>query len=65
MFLFYYPITARKRSLGKGNVVTRVCHSVHGREGAIISRRCCPSQGLTSLAGGAVGGGGDSAKEVQ
>ena len=23
-------ITARKRSLGQGNVFTRVCHSVHG-----------------------------------
>ena len=28
-------ITARKRSLGQGNVFTRVCHSVHGGEGGL------------------------------
>ena len=27
---FTYIITARKRSLGQGNIFTPVCHSVHG-----------------------------------
>ena len=26
--MYSFPITARKRSLGHGNVFTRVCHSV-------------------------------------
>ena len=29
-------ITARKRSLGQGNIFTPVCHSVHRREGACM-----------------------------
>ena len=31
-------LTARKRSLGQGNIFTTVCHSVHGGEG-----RCIPA----------------------
>ena len=30
---FWYIITARKRSLGQGNIFTPVCHSVHGGGG--------------------------------
>ena len=41
--------TARKRSLGKGNVFTRMCHSVHGRSlygvTSCLSLVPCPFQG--------------------
>ena len=37
--------TARKRSLNQGNVFTRVCHSLHGREGVCL-------QGVVCLHGG-------------
>ena len=41
LFLF----TAHKRSLGQGNVFTRVCHSVH-RESQSLSRVLRPEGGL-------------------
>ena len=43
-------ITARKRSLGQGNIFTPVCHSVHGGGGTIPA---CIAGGISScLAGG-------------
>ena len=41
-------ITARKRSLGQGNIFTPVCHSVHGGGGGVAC-----SQGVCSGGGGA------------
>ena len=35
---FFFLFTAHKRSLGQGNVYTRVCHSVHRREGGCVSQ---------------------------
>ena len=36
--------TARKRSLGQGNIFTPVCHSVH-REGCVTGGCACPGRG--------------------
>ena len=33
--------TARKRSLGQGNIFTPVCHSVHGGGGVPVPRGAC------------------------
>ena len=41
-------ITARKRSLGQGNVFTPVCHSVHGLPRGWLGRLPSPSQSDTT-----------------
>ena len=52
-FLFRDVITARKQSLGQGNIFTPVCHSVHRGEGA-----CVVARGMCMVAPGAGGVGG-------
>ena len=46
----FYVITARKRSLGQGNIFTPVCHSVHGGGG----RGACVAGGRVWLGGACV-----------
>ena len=47
--------TARKRSLGQGNVFTRVCHSVHGNSGGGNSGfLACITGHMTSLQEGSL-----------
>ena len=48
---------ARKRSLEKGNVLTRVCHSVHGGGGSLYDVSSCLAPLVPcSFGGGAVSG---------
>ena len=57
--LFLFIITARKRSLGQGNIFAPVCHSVHG--GGVWSRGVCllwGEGGACSQGGHLVPGGG-------
>ena len=47
--------TARKRSLGQGNIFTPVCHSVHGR-GLVVSNHALQvlSQHALQVSGGGI-----------
>ena len=48
--------TARKRSLGQGNIFTPVCHSVHGLWGGVVARGACVvAGGCAWLPGGMCG----------
>ena len=49
-------ITARKRSLGQGNIFTPVCHSVH-RGGCLVPGGCL-LPGVSALGGGSAPRGG-------
>ena len=50
-FLGSYRIfTARKQSLGQGNIFTSVCHSVHG---GVCTRGACMLGGMRGWGGGA------------
>ena len=57
---FFIIITARKRSLGQGNVFTNVCHSVH--RGVMMSLPVWLSGPVFLLGGGLCPGGGGSLK---
>ena len=62
-FKFHAVFTARKRSLGQGNIFTPVCHSVHGGGGAWsqgvgVPGRGVPGRGVCSGGVPASGGGG-------
>ena len=46
--------TARKRSLGQGNVFTRMCHSVHGGRGSLYDATSCLAVWSHVLSGGSV-----------
>ena len=48
--------TARKRSLGQGNVFTRMCHSVHGGRGSLYDVTSCLAAWSHVLSGGSVSG---------
>ena len=57
-------VTARKRSLGQGNIFTPVCHSVHrgwvlppGGGGASSQGVVLPPEGVLPLGGASFGGG--------
>ena len=45
MLAFICFVTARKRSLGRGNVFTHVCHSVHRRR--VCLERLCLGRSLS------------------
>ena len=46
--------TARKRSLGQGNIFTRVCHSVHGGGRCVVAGGCMVAGGMHGCWGGHV-----------
>ena len=49
----FYVITARKRSLGQGNIFTPVCHSVHGGGGGGVRgwKACVAGGGMCGQGG--------------